>query len=220
MLKKCNALRIFVITILIGMVFVVNLGSTFARFAYEKKVAGVAVDNPDETVDKNLNTYLNDVVINNSTTLIPISYNLGKVNREINFDYSFSQNTDIAITYELEYTDSSAVNNVKLDVVNRDKYIWDMPTVNAQMGATLLNSSSSTGTLFYLDYVPAGTGTFKILSGVEFFGANNVVKSYKATTNITINNSVYSALTSYNEMEYAYTQETIARYWKVSGYSD
>ena len=127
------------------MVFAVNIGYTFAiEYDYAVSV------NSDPQSTGQVGTYLNDVVVNNSTKKIPIAYTSSTVQREINFDYSFSESTDFAVTYELSYEDGTSPSNVILNLIDRDNYIWDQETVLMDNSTTAYNTSSSSGTLYYL----------------------------------------------------------------------
>lgn len=197
------------------MVFAVNVGVAWALPDYEMQVSSKTVSTPN---DDSYN-YLNDVVVNNSTTLTPISYTNGTVAREISFDYGFSESTDIAITYQLKYTDGSNVNNVKLNIVDRDNYVLDVPTVNMQNGITAYNQQSSKGTLYYLGSLK-GQGTKKIFSGVTFAENNNQVSSYKATEAVNLYNKSFAVGDYLNNLQFQYTSLEIARYWTISAYSN
>ena len=197
------------------MVFAVNIGFTWALPDYEMSVSSKTVSTPND----DSYTYLNDVVVNNSTLLTPISYKNGTVAREISFDYSFSEATDIAITYQMQYTDGSAVNNVKLNIIDRDNYVLDVPTVNMQNGITAYNQQASKGTLYYLGSLK-GQGNKKIFSGVTFAENNNQVSSYKAVEAVSLYNKSYTAGDYLNDLQLQSTSLEIARYWAVSEYSN
>lgn len=197
------------------MVFAVNIGFTWALPDYEMSVSSKNVSTPSD----DSYSYLNDVVVNNSTTLTPISYTNGTVAREISFDYGFSEATDIAITYQLKYTDGSTVNNVKLNVVDRDNYVLDAPTVNMQNGVTAYNQQASKGTLYYLGSLK-GQGNQKIFSGVTFAENNNQVSNYKAVQAVNLYNKTYAVGDYLNNLQFQYTTLEIARYWQISEYSN
>lgn len=215
MFKKSIKFRIFVITILISMVFAVNLGFTFAQVNTDKVDYTLEV-NSDASPTEDRSTYLNDVVVNNSTKTIPIAYTLGTVQREINFDYSFSEDTDIAVTYELKYTDGTEVNNVILNIVNRDNYIWDQEIVQMDNYTPAYNASSDSGTLYSLNTISAGSGNIKLFSGVTFLTGNNKVDSYISSSPVTVGYETYEAGDAYaiTSVEYQYTQLDISRYWE------
>lgn len=215
MFKKINKLKIFVITILISMVFAVNIGFTFST-ANDLKAEGdykmdVSTD-ADSTTDRK--TYLNDIVVNNSTINIPIAYTLGTVQREINFDYSFSESMDVAVTYELNYTDGTEANNVIMNVVNRDRFIIDQMGVGMDNSTLAYNSSSSYGTMFYLDSI-SGTGNMKLFSGVTFLAGNNKVNSYKADSDVTVGTKEYNQGSVISSVEYQHKFLEISRFWEA-----
>lgn len=205
------------LTILLSMVFVVSIGYTFAQpiYDYQKSVNMIGlVDN--ERVDR----YLNDVVVNNSTKLIPIPYTVGTVNREISYDYSFSNETDIAVEYSMQYTDGTPVDNVRLNIVNRENYIVDVPVVSSKNENTLFDSSSANGTLYYLPTISAGTGNIKLISGVTFKSSNNKVSTYSAKSAITLYDTSYAVGDSFTYLQFEYTRLDIARYWKIYSYKN
>lgn len=196
------------------MVFGVSVGATWALPAYTLDVSSKAVDTQVGNY-----SYLNDVVVNNSTTLVPISYTNGTVAREISFDYGFSETMDIAIVYTLKYTDGSSANNVKLNIANRDDYLLDTPTVNLLNGVTAYNQQADSGTLYYLKTL-TGQGNQVVFSGVTFAENNNQVATYKAGSAKVLYKSVYSVGNKLSDTEFAYTHKDIARYWSVSNYSN
>ena len=200
------------ITILLSMVFAVNIGWTFALPDYQKVVIGQA-----ETDGGELYTYLNDVVVNNSTTASPIAFTNGTVEREINFDYSFSEDTDIAIKYHLKYATGEDATNVKLNIVSRDDYLLDTTQVQP-LTKTYYDGFSSTGTLYYLPSISAGTGTHKIISSVTFYDDNNEISTYYASENVTLKQTNYALNTVYSGVEFEYTHQDIARYWTANSY--
>ncbi len=196
------------------MVFGVSVGTTWALPDYELTVTSKQVDTSVGNY-----TYLNDIVVNNSTTLVPISYTSGTVAREISFDYGFSETMDVAIVYKLKYTDGSSVNNVKLNIANRDDYLLDNPTVNLLNGVTAYNQQADSGTLYYLKTL-TGQGNQVVFSGVTFAENNNQVATYKAGSAKVLYKSVYAVGDKLTEASFAYTHQDIARYWSVSNYSN
>lgn len=216
MFKKFGLIYKLALTILIGMVFVVNVGFTFAaNLDYELTVESKT----PATLNDGSYNYLNDIVVNNSTTLVPIPYTNGTVNREISFDYGFSEPMDIAIVYSMSYTDGTAVNNVRLNIVDRDNYIQDVPTVNSLNSVTQYNGLSATGTLYYTSMLE-GSGNQKIFSGVTFYEGNSQVESYVTETAVRLYSSTYTANQTITASQYENTKQDIARYWKVSAYSN
>jgi len=216
--KKINKLKIFVITILISMVFAVNIGHTFASVNDDKvdyTMPTISTD-VDDKADRSI--YLNDVIVNNSTVNIPIAYTLGTVQREINFDYSFSETMDVAIKYELNYTDGTEVDNVILNVVDRNNYIWDQENILMDNYTLAYNSSSNHGTLYYLNTI-TGTGNMKLFSGVTFLTGNNKVNSYIANSAITIGEKDYAQNTVINSIDYQYTLLEISRFWEANEFN-
>lgn len=216
MFKKFKWLKYTALTILLGMVFAVNFGWVYGAFDYSMKVT---TGHSSNSVDDMSWSYLNDIVVNNSTLEIPIPYALGAVSREINFDYSFTSAMDIAVVYSLSYTDGTEVTNVALNISDRDNYILDVPTVVSQNGITQYNGQASRGTMYYLDTL-SGRGTKVLFSGVTFYGGDNQVKTYKAENAITLYKSSYTAGDKKTSTEFKYTSNDIARYWDVSAYSD
>ena len=214
MARTKKRLIIAFITILLCMVFAVNIGWTFALPDYQKRVKGLA-----KAGDSEVYTYLNDVVVNNSTTASPIAFTNGTVEREINFDYSFSENTDIAVKYNLKYTSGEDANNVKLNIVNRDDYILDTTQVSPQ-GKTYYEGLSSSGTLFYLPTIQAGHGSHKLISSVTFYSDSNEISSYYASQAVTLKQISYTLNTVYTDVEFEYTHQDIARYWGINSYTD
>ena len=222
MFKKINKLKIFVITILVSMVFAVNIGITFANIFQDQEIAnngkvdytmpGLSTD-VDQTADKT--TYLNEVVVNNSTTNIPIAYTLGTVQREINFDYSFSDPMDVAVKYTMEYTDGTEVNNVILNIVDRDQYIVDQDIVHMANYASAYDSSSPSGTMYYLGTIQ-GNGTKKLFEGVTFLSGNNKVNSYKSVRALTIGNKVHNEGDEISVVDYEYTFLEVSRFWEIN----
>ena len=165
MVKSKKYFLILGLTILLCMVFSVGIGYTFCASVYELSidVLGKSSAGGEETF-----TYLHDTQISNSTSEIPIPYKLGSVDREISFDYSFSQNTDFVVKYTLTYTDGTAVTNARLNINNRDDYIVDMPTIVTENDNLNYNSSTNAGTMYYLPYVTAGSGKVVLFTGVTF----------------------------------------------------
>lgn len=216
MFKKIKKLKLFVITILVSMVFAVNLGFTFAADLNLDKVDYELSLGSDASETERKDTYLNDVVVNNSTKNIPIAYTLGTVQREINFDYSFSDTMDVAVTYELSYSDGTEPNNVILNVVDRDNYILDQEVVEMSNSALAHNSSSNSGTLYYLNTV-TGNGNLKLFSGVTFLTGNNQVQSYSATATTQLGKYEYTANQQITAVKYEYTKLEISRFWQKTG---
>jgi len=209
MAKFKRRFMITLITILFSMVFAVNLGFTFALPDFEKNVASVA----DGAGSEEFYTYLNDVVVNNSTTASPIAFTKGTVEREINFDYSFSEDTDVAIKYNLKYTSGEDATNVKLNIVNRDDYILDTSLIKGYY-----DGLASSGTLYYLPTISAGTGNQKVISSVTFYDDNNEISSYYATQSVTLKQINYTTSTVYTAEEFEYTHLDIERYWQINSY--
>lgn len=216
MFKKHKWLKYTVLTILLGMVFAVNVGWTYASFDYSMKVNG---NHSSEASDDTNWSYLKDIVINNSTIETPIPYSLGTVNREINFDYGFSGETDIAVVYSLSYTDGTEVTNVSLNVADRDNYILDVPTTISKNGTTQYDGQADRGTLYYLNTL-SGMGNKVLFSGVTFYGGNNQVSVYKAESAISLYKSSYQVGDVKNTTEFKYTSVDVARYWEISAYSN
>lgn len=216
MFNKFKWLNYILITILVGMVFAVNIGWTFASTDYEALLISGTTSQAEDDTSWN---YLNDIVVNNSTTEIPIPYSLGTTAREISFDYGFTDTMDIAVVYSLSYTDGTPVTNVKLNIVDREDYILDVPTVISQTGVTQYNDQTERGTMYYLKTL-SGSGTKVLFSGVTFFGGNNQVSSYKAENAITIYKTSYTAGETKTANEFKYVSADVARYWTINAYSD
>lgn len=214
MFRGKNIFKKIAITILLSMVFAVNLGVTWA-FDYQMEVSSKTA----ETLADDSYSYLNDVVVNNSTTLSPISYRGGTVAREISFDYGFSSPMDVAIVYEMQYTDGSTVDNVIPIIDDRDNYVLDVPTVYLENNTTAYNQQASNGTLYYLGTI-AGSGTKTIFTGFTFTENNNQVTEYKADESVTLYSSGYAVGAKISASNYEYCSLEIARYWKISKYSN
>lgn len=214
MFKKFGRIKKIALTILLCMVFGVSVGATWAMPDYELEVTSKPVD-----AQVGNYSYYNDIVVNNSTTLVPIPYTNGTVAREISFDYGFSETMDIVIVYKLKYTDGSSANNVKLNIANRDDYLLDAPTVNLLNGVTAYNQQADSGTLYYLKTL-TGHGNQVVFSGVTFAENNNQVATYKAGSAKVLYKSVYAVGDKLIDTDFAYTHKDIARYWSVSNYSN
>jgi len=174
-----------IITILLCMVFVVNVGVTFALTSYSFSVGSINISTTDgDTTTTKAETYTE--YANATGSSAQYTYSIGSANNQLSINYGFSHPYDLLVKFTATYADGNhSATDFSLNFVNRDKWCIDMATatgpsvnsesesVSAQTYYSLSSSSNSiSGVMYYMGTVE-GSATLPIISGVTFYTSPN-----------------------------------------------
>ena len=161
-----------IIAILLCIAFVLNAGYTLAAATYSLNAASVG-DGQTETY-----TEFASMQGEGSGYTETYTYAVGSVNNSIKLNYGFSGKYDVAVKFTATYKNGEHLaKDFSLDIVDRDKWCIDMPTVSDLGGSGSYHALASTsntlqGVMYYMGMLE-GTGRLPIISGVTFYTSGN-----------------------------------------------
>ncbi|MBQ7798217.1 MAG: hypothetical protein IJ371_03755 [Clostridia bacterium] len=173
------------IAILLCMVFVVNLGVTWASAEYKFWASSInsSTTSGTTTTDK-YDTYIDFASAQGSSGTYV--YSPGVVNNQLTIDYGFRQEQDLMIEFTVTYSNTTHIaNDFSINFANRDDWVVDMGTTNDWIpggeATTYYNLTSSSytfsGVMYYMG-TKTGSGTMPIISGVTFYTSPNNSYNY------------------------------------------
>ncbi len=225
------------IAILLCMVFVVNLGVTFASGNYRFVASSVnTITTVGENTTIDYDTYAE--YASASSTSGKFIYSPGVYNNNLSINYGFSANYDLMIKFTATYANKGQLmtngethiaNDFSLNFVNRDAWCVDMGSVNGwkvENGVTkpdsnqvyyTQTSTSNTikGVMYYMG-TKNGSGTLPVISGVTFHTSpNNSYKYIGDTLEITLE-PVYVKSSTYSTTTHAFANVAVDGFVKNS----
>lgn len=220
-LKKRAKLNM-IITILLCMVFVLNIGATLAYTAYTFLAKGVANSSTVEAYTEYAEA--------KADSDMAIPYIEGSVNVNMGINYGFSSKYDLMVVYQITYKNTSHIaNDVVLNFVDRDKWSIAMLSITSitsesiqdLSAQTQYNPSSSTntftGVMYYLGSLE-GAGRLDIVSGITFNKSSNLTDDYYGDV-LTIKFIPFyqkSAVAKYNNLTSTELTNAINNYYTTS----
>ncbi len=184
------------IAILLCMVFVVNIGITFASADYSFTGSSInKITGSGSSAVTEYDTYTDYGSATGSTG--KYTFSTGTQNNQLSINYGFRQDGqlikyDLLVRFKATYSNAGGLtsdlhpaNDFSLNFANRNKWIVDMGTTQIDNNNTYYNLTSTTnsisGVMYYMDTL-SGAGTLPVLSGVTFYTSGNDTYKYIGDT--------------------------------------
>ena len=185
---KLNKKRI--VYILLGLVFAITIGVTYALPAISMIFGSSPASNTAYASGQQYQI-VNDTIGN------PISFSAGSANREVAIVYSYGYDFDIRIQYSLSWSDSAlSTNNVILNYADRDSLIVDNEYI------------------YHTEPLTAGSGKLVLFTGVDFIDEEDADYIGQSLTIEIESVEIYKSQSSYSTSNPLYTNTVAGRAWQ------
>lgn len=184
---KLNKKRI--VYILLGLVFAITIGVTYALPAISMIFGSSPASNTAYASGQQYQI-VNDTISN------PISFSAGSANREVAIVYSYGYDFDIRIQYSLSWSDSAlSTDNVILNYADRDSLIVDNEYI------------------YHTEPLTAGSGKLVLFTGVDFIDEEDADYIGQSLTIEIESVEIYKSQSSYSTSNPLYTNTIAGRAW-------